>query len=488
LKKYQKYWEEKVKKVFHLGIVLAFLLALVPVGAMAHTEEEPFEADLLAGQEIDVGDVLVWNDADNLYVKFVIGEGADWCITETHLHVAMSLDAIPQKNGNPIPGQFEYKDEQDCVSEFQYVIPLTWDVDTELYIAAHAVVLSPIEGCSETVWQIGDVEVVNATTGWLENYADEFNWGDPAGPTTPGPNLGQEKPAFTNPFIVDTTPVEEFPFNSNTNQNYATDFDVQWNGALPFGGELTLSWSPGQSATEKKVVSDGFPTATFTEEGTPSPGEGWFLDIYPLVENSLVVDPLPSGTHTINFQHTQGDGTYWDWIQLMKPCEQEETAWGDGTGFPGKNWATYFNYTVQETDPVMVDTVIVPSDGTTVNSIALESGKSYLLEASGTYTYWPAQLLDAGIADAKFSLRPQGSYNPGPGPQWISGDDLPGSVQYYLQVWVNGSPPYWQGDFNEDHIYSIEIIGTGTELSFKIIDDHYGDNSGSLTVDIYELP
>ena len=26
---------------------------------------------------------------------------------------------------------------------------------------------------------------------------------------------------------------------------------------------------------------------------------------------------------------------------------QEETAWDEGDGFPGKNWAMYFNYTVQ---------------------------------------------------------------------------------------------------------------------------------------------
>ena len=31
---------------------------------------------------------------------------------------------------------------------------------------------------------------------------------------------------------------------------------------------------------------------------------------------------------------------------------QEETAWGDGDGFPGKNWSMYFQYEIQSCDPV----------------------------------------------------------------------------------------------------------------------------------------
>jgi hypothetical protein len=308
--------------------------------------------DLIAGggnpaSAMNVGDVLVWEDGGNLYAKYMTT--GDWCITGTHLQVATSLDGIPQKNGNPIPGKFEHKDAYalaPCVQATAPILLGNWSAGTSLYIAAHAVVVRPIDGCSETVWQIGDVEVVNASTGWLENYADEFNWGDPAGPTTAGPTLAEEQPAFTDPFMVGTTPTSEFPFNSNDSRNYATDFDVQWNGGLPFGGKLIISWSPGQSATEKKVVSDGFSTATFTDVGTPSPGKGWFLDTYPLVQNSVDVNSLSMGTHTINFQHTQGDGTYWDWILLEKPCEQWETAWGAGMDFDGKNWATYFMYTV----------------------------------------------------------------------------------------------------------------------------------------------
>ena len=133
-----------------------------------HTVGDPFVTDLLAGQTIDVGDVLVWNDSDYLYVKYVV-DAVYWCLTETHLAVAAnSLDGIPQtKKNNPIPGQFPYQccydeDEGEWVFKIKkggapeatcdadentdatlttitYTIPLPL-LGTEPVIAAHAVV------------------------------------------------------------------------------------------------------------------------------------------------------------------------------------------------------------------------------------------------------------------------------------------------------------------------------------------------------------
>ncbi|MHA2103877.1 MAG: vWA domain-containing protein [Candidatus Hodarchaeales archaeon] len=105
----------------------------------------PFVTDLIAGggnpkSAIDAGDVIIWNDQDNLYVTYNTTDG--WYMTETHLQVADSLDGIPQtKKGNPIPGKFEYKDYFDPgIQTYTYSIPWTWDPGTNLYIAAHAVV------------------------------------------------------------------------------------------------------------------------------------------------------------------------------------------------------------------------------------------------------------------------------------------------------------------------------------------------------------
>lgn len=132
-----------------------------------HTSDAPYSKDLLAGQTIDVGEVLVWNDDENLYVEFVAS--GDWCITETHVHVFtdnLDFNDITLKNGNPPPGKFDYKDEHDCVADHTYEIPLNWSPDIELYIAAHAVVQNdsvpvdwdngdPISWWTETAWGAG---------------------------------------------------------------------------------------------------------------------------------------------------------------------------------------------------------------------------------------------------------------------------------------------------------------------------------------------
>jgi uncharacterized repeat protein (TIGR01451 family) len=127
----------KMKRIFSLLAVFVLLAALAPTVAFAHTSGGETVVDLIAGRHINVGSVKVWNDKDNLYVKYMTS--SDWCLDETHLQVASSLDDIPQANGNPIPGQFEYQNTKSCVPKFTYTIPLK-DVSCDLFVAAHAVV------------------------------------------------------------------------------------------------------------------------------------------------------------------------------------------------------------------------------------------------------------------------------------------------------------------------------------------------------------
>ncbi|MGI2336757.1 MAG: hypothetical protein ACRKGH_09010 [Dehalogenimonas sp.] len=346
------------------SLLLGLLVTGVPVGAA--TEANPLVVNLMAGQNDDAGDVLVWNDGTTLFVEYQTS--GDWIITETHLYAG--------KNVSPTtaPGQFPYTDSNavmvsDTVVRYEIALSAisNYEMKTNkkdkatgpmiatgdpgvgpgcgIYLATHAVVMRPLADCWETVWQIGDVEVVDATTGWLNNYADEFNWMN-ATATTAGDTLAVSTPAFADPFVVGTTPTNEFPYNSNFSRGYATDFNVQWDGTLPFGGQLTISWSPGSSASETKIIGDGIVEASFSAIGTTETGEGWFLNKYPLVENTFAMSPVVSGTHTINLQHTQGDGTFWDWILLEKPCVQEESAWGEGEDFDQSNWAMYFLYGV----------------------------------------------------------------------------------------------------------------------------------------------
>lgn len=119
-----------MKKLIHIVIILGLLLAIFPIAAAAHTEDDPLNIDLIAGQNEDAGDVLVWNDTENLYVQYKLH--GNWCLLETHVAVGNTPANIPQtKKNNPIPGKFAYSEEYSnppCVQNPDpYVIPLDWE-------------------------------------------------------------------------------------------------------------------------------------------------------------------------------------------------------------------------------------------------------------------------------------------------------------------------------------------------------------------------
>lgn len=107
-----------------LTTVLAIGLVLPAVSASAHTESDPFATDLIAGKSMDVGDVLVWNDDENIYVKFVLDQEAvddGWEITETHLYIGANQPPTSS------PGQFPYHDADASGvpdTEVLYMMPL----------------------------------------------------------------------------------------------------------------------------------------------------------------------------------------------------------------------------------------------------------------------------------------------------------------------------------------------------------------------------
>ena len=141
------------------------------------TDTDPFPVpvlctvDLIAGQNIYVGNVQVGNDASNIYVQYNITL-TGWSITQTHLHIADNWESIPQKNGNPIPGKFAYKMIHDPgVESYLYTIPIPagWIPPKDYFIAAHADVL--YDNCASTgitygmERNTGDVYAVDVVLG-----------------------------------------------------------------------------------------------------------------------------------------------------------------------------------------------------------------------------------------------------------------------------------------------------------------------------------
>jgi hypothetical protein len=130
--------------------------------------------------------------------------------------------------------------------------------------------------------------------------------------------------------------------------------------------------------------------------------------------------------------------------------------------------------------PLVVDSVQVnAADSTpTASNIALQSGVVYQLEAMGT-----AFAGDTIDFDAKYSVTNR-----------ISGDTWTDAVSGYesygptlLDLFVNGASVDW-GAHNEQHTYYYNLIGDGTTVDLLIYDIYYPNNSGAITVNIYELP
>jgi hypothetical protein len=133
--------------VFFLSLLLIMSLA---TPAYANTESPPVIINLIAGKYQHAGTISVWDDGNSLFIMYETTDS--WCLTETHLAVAGSLDEIPQSNGNPVPGQFSYKNNHNCVTQFLYTVPLNKN-SCDLYISAHAVVKRL--GSTETAWAEG---------------------------------------------------------------------------------------------------------------------------------------------------------------------------------------------------------------------------------------------------------------------------------------------------------------------------------------------
>jgi len=154
------------------GIALVTVLMLAAVLGMAHTEADPFVTNLTADQNITVGTVSVWNDANTLYVTYLTT--GDWVINESHLAVEEDKADIPQTgNGNPKPGKFAYSNET-ATADYTYEIPQNLAAGTEVFIAAHAevVVLNETGAViqDETAWGEGDQFNVGRNWAMYFNY------------------------------------------------------------------------------------------------------------------------------------------------------------------------------------------------------------------------------------------------------------------------------------------------------------------------------
>ncbi len=118
------------------------------IGSSALISTDGGMVDLIAGQNMDVGYVMVSGPVGGeLTITYVIDEPG-WCLTETHFAVVddfedFQTEGYLNKKGNPKVGQFPYGDDDiACLTEWSETVPAPPAPDGEWMIAAHAVVES----------------------------------------------------------------------------------------------------------------------------------------------------------------------------------------------------------------------------------------------------------------------------------------------------------------------------------------------------------
>jgi hypothetical protein len=339
-----------VKRFVLVLLAMTIVAAILPVAAMAHTEAAPYVTDLSQGRNLaDVGDVKVWNDAQNVYVKIVTAP--EYYLFGTKIEVKTSAGAIPQASGNAVPGKFTYKADQSFATEYTQVIPITWPVGTQVYIAAHAEAGkkggSIADVCAKlpaTVnmgvnysWAVvpkpsyWEINVTGGTsldgqyygwcgsphlpldTGWT-GPADVFCSYDPAIPTA----------AYWTPENLDSV-------NWVLNQDYVAK-GTSWRVVQAAIWKLLSNniWGAEKLTAEQLALVDHIVAEALTHDGF-KPGCDEYVAIvlnpkdaaYPLMQPTIIVKKVPC--------YGVGVGT----------------AWAKGTAFPGSNWSMYFGYKIQ---------------------------------------------------------------------------------------------------------------------------------------------
>lgn len=442
--------------IFSLIAVSMFLASPL----MAYTEEESVSwsgsVDLIAGQSTDVGEVEVWNEDGTLYVKYIIEDG--WCMTESHLQVADSKEDIPQtRTGNPKPGQFELKSEHDpCVEDYTY--DLSWDMEIQPFVAAHAVVQKTI---------------VLEESPYYPSTVKEYSQG----------------------LKKDGTFVKEARSDPEQGLVFEEGRDESNFFSLGFGGYIVVEFDcpvRNGDGNDLKVIEDTWGSYPLekAEVSAGQDGEEW---IYLGVADNTNAD----GIHTIsefdlgelesaryvkivdtskpNDHNSEADGYDLNAVQALQDCVevQEETAWAEGERFTERgSWAMYFPVDGQ----LLIEQLTVDakdSDGVS-SSVELKNEEDYMFKVWGTYSNKPS---DPHEVDAEYI-----SFD-----SWNTHlEGYPDRDTFLLELAVNGEDVDW-GDYRSDHTYYLDYEGQGSSVNFGVYDTYYGDNEGEFMVEIYRV-
>jgi len=528
-----------MKKLSYL-IILTLILGLVltgcllsNVGQVPTTERKPNEiaegifevGALVAGKDFEVGTVIVSNDTENLYVKYLI-TAPNWCLTETHLHVAESWEVIPQKNGNPIPGKFDYKLEHDCVKEYTYEVPWVLEPCTKLFIAAHAVVentaycesFGTVYGVEQVSGDLYEIDVVGSTATKIADIVDPVpeNKNSPNGlawdPTTDRLYFSAHIPTDTSSvlwfweggttFLAGEIPgvatgatffESEYYYVKNATDDlvkvqFSTDGTVDgvFNVVADFAGNDTFRFgdiviypegpilygSTNQSGltppTFFSIDSMGYNSISTTDGIKLQLAVGSDGVLYGQSTGSgkfFMIDPA-TGTTTPAGKTVGAEYGFTDLASGTRCVPPTETAWAAGSGFPGKNWATYFHYIVNGV-PIIIDGILSSGEWDCATEIPV-AGVMGTVRVSATtdYLYVAFDVLDS--TDARLGENIHGNdqtsinVNPTDGAPWGKPCDIIFQIGADPNAWggtSSGQTDGWKTDWEINGVQQLSLPG-----------------------------
>jgi hypothetical protein len=273
-----------MKKLFYLSFLSLFLFACSEESinnentkdvdrsmAFRVASDCAVEYDLLAGQHILAGKIIVDADADNIYVTYETS--GDWTLTEVHLHVGQTF---PTNNGgNPRIGNFQYKMTfNPGVTSYTFTVPQSAAglVNGCTKIAAHAVVRRPMNDGfqTETGWG-GNIPFGGNSWARYFNYCIEicepescdtaFMVGNN---TFQSLNIGQRWGWAQ--YIDGGDGVYVYPFHAGAGQNNLSNGYQAGTVTVTVSGSnvnVAINLFPGVSLDEQHVyVNDNVPTTT----------------------------------------------------------------------------------------------------------------------------------------------------------------------------------------------------------------------------------
>jgi len=119
---------------------VAVMIISLKLSVFAFGSCEPVVHSFTGGQHIDVGNVVIWNDSVNLYVRYDTNDG--WKLNKTHINVSTSLDDVPVNNAGVLMiGHFMTQTDHDSIDSFLYSFALSDFDGDDLYILTHAEVV-----------------------------------------------------------------------------------------------------------------------------------------------------------------------------------------------------------------------------------------------------------------------------------------------------------------------------------------------------------